>query len=674
MKNIIKVLFTVLSILSFFVLVNYYDSSNSLKLNFEDTDNTKIYVKKNNPQTSKDYKKFLSNAAEINKVNIIIKEQINDQTNYYLNDKNKLCDFTNIKNKSYCSTFEYNNKSASIIPDFLNNDKVNYYNYNNYFEKDTLSTNLLVLGEQENTDDFYNFINKNSEYTATFTPNYDIDNSIKDITYFIALLILALTILIINIFSSERSSKEIYIKKMLGYNKRSIFNENVLRPTIIITIINIISTSILYIIITINSNFIYIDFVIYLVLLNLLNILLAAIVYFTTNYLINKKELPVLLKGQFLSKRIFYFKRGIYYASILLLLFATTYSVKNLLAVKNYYDTSITKWQTVSNTYLIPYFITTDDNFEFTRTKDFRTANNKVYKSLSKSGSIYADFSMYLDDNASDLGFSFATVNLNYINANNIKDYQNKDINVSNNKNKIIVTLKENDDTLYNKVNDYLKTSYSEYSYEIIKAKENQNYFSYNMLLNQEQGNYIKDPVLFIVKDDISIDFMGNAFGSNIAPFFMNDTSTNIDKYLKNNKISEYVDKLSYVGDDINVLINDNIRILVTSLTATLLLILIVIVVIIQNLTSYIITNKKEISLNYLLGFKLHVTFKQFIIDDILLLTIFASALYLSFPIFSAKTYFTILFSILLFNIFVTYYYLKRQFIKHILHSLKGGF
>lgn len=570
----------------------------------------------------------------------------------YINEK-KLNIYTfdySIKNK--IKTF--NNKYPNNIYEYISNedsaDKNKVDNFDTYIDKiinifnfNTLLKNDTVLGTYIiNTTDknkIKNIIEElnlhmNAKVQTIYKINYPSylynklfsDNIIsQNLSIPISSILIFLTLGMLNLI--EQNNRNITILKLHGYRKSQIythvFSKNLKK---LIVLSNFISSILALIIILIFRLplWVFMSFIYLLIPISIFLIFIYSIIFFVKINL-NTNFVSILNKKHNFK---FYTISNLVSKSIILLLFFI-YSGTILNNYKTYQSINLKSqsWEESQDVYRITETFVTDD-FDYNRKLEI--ASKELYEDLENKLDL---FIMDCSDYYSDVTFNnkkHIRVNKNYFKYNKIKTTDNIDMYKYLNKldptdNTMVLLLPEkfkNNNTTIKKSaceNFYFNkiTIPSEIYKENIKPinninlktiyyKNNSKFFTYNELVNIENGNILVDPIVYLDTNNIDPSCYRSLLTR--CSYFKTNNSNPFLKIKpiveKNNLSDSYKMVISVYNQKINFIQNIQLKLKINALVASIFIVALV-VLLNSSALNYCIEYRKIMFIKSICGYNL---------------------------------------------------------------------
>lgn len=235
-----------------------------------------------------------------------------------------------------------------------------------------------------------------------------------------------------------------------------------------------------------------------------------------------------------------------------ILIISFCYLINNFAFIKNEFIDDH-QWEYIKNYAVIDDF--KDESIY--KAEDYTYKQKLIYNYFNKKGSILADFSEFtiniskirLKETNYSWERSMATVNPNYLNYNTIYDIKGNIIHINEKNPNYIVLIPEKYYSFESEILKKFKLWKNGYSepvksekIEIIWIKSNQKIFSYNIAVNPNNENFVKDALLRVLTESNMSDidyiytccYFDNPFKINESVESINDTLIDLDLYKYN--------------------------------------------------------------------------------------------------------------------------------------------
>lgn len=663
MKKLIKIMFVLVSMLSFFILFNEADirSTDNIK-NVEKTLQNSYKVIIPNSATNMNQNDLYNNITEVldeYKGNIYYsKVEMSNNTEkdikyIYFNDLNYFDELEikdgrkfNLDEKEsdiYLSTDRIETKDqVGKIEVFNREYKLQIYTLNKLVEKGLLLDGYCYI----QIPDKYNIKNLiNDLENRTGIKNIKVleDREVQPITVWekwVVIFSLYFLIMLAILYSILKRYKDIGIKKLMGFSNRTIyFNEiknlilNQLGIQLVVTIILCI--------LKFNSfnSYIY-GFLKTLIILYGIE-LVVLFIFASIPYLyINKIRISNVLKNNKPTKEIMIFNNVIKVALIIALFIVFKFVSTDFNSFKNIYSKSFKSWELTNEYAIIPYTYNMPYNQLLKENKYYKD-QKEIYLHFNKEGAIYADFSLFMPD-VREMRLSqskgvyesdIVQVNPNYLKDNIIYDLNGDKIDISEEEENTILLVPD-------KYKIYEKEIIEQYKFwnkgyedgekkslqdiKITWIKSGQELFSYNLDVNPDEGNKVKDAIVYVLTEknganqeyNTIMAYKGNPFKIKV------DNSKSIDDNvrpkLQEVGYSQYIPTISRVSDVIEFE-SKNIKDKMYLYFINILFIGVALCILIfQNVISFFAQYKKYLAIRYLHGYGILERYKEFFVFIIL--------------------------------------------------------
>ena len=480
---------------------------------------------------------------------------------------------------------------------------------------------LATIQCQKNQEEI--IINKLSALLDCDVTKIDSTNDSTNINMFVVLTISAFTILlsIIIIYDQFHKYKLFSIKKLHGYSYIRIWWHEIkpilLNQTIILLTVATIASLITTRQLTADT--------LELLLRNYKVILITVIVTFIIASLINlgfkKINIIAYIKGNHVSKKFLFFNSFILFLLIFISLslcsYGKDYAISIISKINNH-----EQWEVMKDYYIVPTIQQPDNQPEIAGNQ-WLESNKKLFIELSHSGSIYADFTDFIDDGSIVDGYYYepriAYVNNEYLKQNNVIDSNNKLIQVDNDEMSMIILLPDNQK--YQE--EYIIKDANAMDYKNVKIlyyKSNLNLFTYNTKINNNYTNSLQNIVLYVLTDKNGFDSDYDrilAYKSN--PFKIKIKNKNELKGILNQyHLNDYYIGCTTAYDDMAQLQNNEMAMLGMIIVSCGIIIVLITKSLYQQIYAYISIHQKEIAIKYIHGYSTWKIYKSFILAHII--------------------------------------------------------
>lgn len=651
MKKLIKIVFLIISILSFFILFNESKTNNIDNIkNVERTINNTykilipnevtnrrqedIYIGMKNILDKYNANMYYSRVSESNGVDI-------DEKYVYINNSNYFNELKLIEGNG----FNQENKESEMFlsTKITEDDKQiaqiacldkNYIMY--IYTLQQLSNNgflfdgycYVQLDENEKIDNFI----RDLEYEIDVDGIKVVEDSYYEeysvnIKWVIIIALYILNMLIL-LYYILKSYKKISIKKMLGFTNINIYIKDVGELVFSQIVIQILTTFILGIINFNKYNYYVSEFLSKLLILFGIEIIILFIFISLPYLYLNKIKIINMIKNKQPTKEILIFNTIVKSILILIFFYMLKYAMLDLSSVNKIYTTnSFEKWEEMKDyvilpsTYNLPYKELLNDE------ESFYSDNKEIYKYFNERGAILADFSLFID---SDREYyenerpnfyerDIVTVNQNYLNLNPVIDTYGNKVEVDESNENTIVLVPEKYKSYENEIIN-IQEKWSGKAVDLIWIKSGQRLFSYNLDVNNKEGNFVEDVIINVLTENNGQKFdymMIMAYKGN--PFKIKlDTSISIDDnvrpILREFGYSQYITEIYNVSDVVASEMKDLKNKVYFYIVNILIISIALLLVIIQNVTNYFSQYKQYLAIRYLNGYNIWDKYKEYMI------------------------------------------------------------
>lgn len=460
--------------------------------------------------------------------------------------------------------------------------------------------------------------------------NFNYDNSSSNyIVYALYFLLLLLVI-----YDSLKNYKNVGIKKLLGYSNRDIWICNTKKIFFmqVFSILVVILLMSLYFFSNIN---VYLaDFLFKLIMeyvkQTIIMLLLSSIAY---GYILSIK-VSDMLKNKKTTMEIIVFNTIIKCILMGIVIVMAMNITTNFVIVKNAYNTSYEKWDKASN-YECISGSNIDGNTYFS--DEMEEKLKTIYLELNRRGSMFEDFSNLSDSfkqmNSAPVGkeyiIDYATINLNYLLENEVKDENGNNVIVSEDEEKNILLIPELYKDKEKEVVEYYVDSLSSYmngkkyyieDMKVIWIMDNQELFSYNIEVNSNENNMVKNAVYMVMTEG---NLMDRAF-RNIIDYLGNplkiikDDSYDLNKYISEIIGGNYEYTIISADEQIASEVTSAKETIKYNTLVMLGVLIGILIIIIQNLYNYVEQYKRDLFIKSIHGYSFFMKYKLSILINII--------------------------------------------------------
>ncbi|KEI79916.1 DUF1430 domain-containing protein [Clostridium botulinum] len=442
---------------------------------------------------------------------------------------------------------------------------------------------------------------------------------------YLQISVLFFIVMLLILYDILKSYKKIAIEKLLGYSNFDIWKKRIFKILIIQLIAIVISIIIMSLFLFKKFNIYHIyflkDLTIKYIILTIITFIIASLPFIYVNNI----HITSAIKNKYPAKEILLFNIVIKILLCIGFIFIINKQATNYKDIKKVFDGSYKRWENVSN-----YRILNFDNVNFDSSIfdiSSSSKNIKIYEYFNKKGAIFAAFHMYTDLSLSLNSYLHITsmnalVNPNYLKENPVYDTKGKKISISEQNNNwiLLVPIKykkyEGSITKFHK--RWIHSSGANGRLEIIWTKSGQKLFSYNFVVNPDQGNYVTDPILLVGTENGAYPgWNAQLFNIDGNPFKVKVDSSKADKSFIESELNKYgypiqTLKINYANEELNSKIKDFKDLLLWSITGIILLLVSVSIIIIQSIYNFFEQFKITLAIRQLHGYKKISNYKEY--------------------------------------------------------------
>lgn len=494
-----------------------------------------------------------------------------------------------------------------------------------------LDGECTVVVENGNIDSFLNIFREGLNINnINVCESYDIGQVDKK-GYF-QILALFFIFMILLLYYIIKSYKKIAIEKLMGFSNFDIWKKRILKilGVQILTIIIAIFLMSLILVKEYNSGFY--DFLQYISIQYFKLICVTFIVASIPFIYINKIKISEIIKNKKQVKEIIILNSIIKIILCVFFIFLVNIQVKNYDNIKKAFEATYKGWEDVSR-YRVLSLNRINEEKGFP--DEYLDDCIEIYKYFNKKGAIFAEFEMY-SNLSKEMNADFpeylyrAVVNPNYLEINKVYDCENNIVKVNEDNKNWVLLIPEKYKNYEDKIREYYQLWIDSYNgevksdIEIIWIKNNQKLFSYNFSVNEKEGNYVIDPILFVGTvnggfpdwNTQVFNIMGNPLKIKIEDD-KSDTEE-IMPILDELGYSSYGVQINYANEQVKSSYDDYInmfRWLIIGFVSTLV---IVTLILIENIYNYVEQFKVRFALRKLNGYDVIARYKEYLISIIL--------------------------------------------------------
>ncbi len=590
MKKFINILLIFVSIISFVILFNIEDSKQKNSTIYAENQKYSFKILIPDSVNELNHEASLNNIISIaDKYKANLYTTINDSTNnkliykkyvyitnsYYFNNfltkSNNSLNFSMLDNGHFFATTNKNNENQSeTLLDFAGNDFLEIHNL-----KDISVLAGFYMVNLDNISDKDNFIKdlSNSLNISISEP----EKSVVDINYdwfgIVIVIFLYLLTIVLIVYDILNSYKKIGIFKLLGRDNKSIWLSYIVPLASKVFIFFIVTSSILIPFYFKNVNKLLLLFIFKLLLISLLLSIISFALLSIPFLLLKKFTLTSILKNNRPNKSILIINNIVKIIVSIICISILVTSFNNYNRIKSFYDKNYSSWEKTKDYVILPNIVDSDEKLD-------------------------------QDDN--------------YLTENPIYDVNNNKVNISENEKNIILLVPE----MYSNIKDEILESAYNYFYEAYKLNDsqtiniiwtanNQEAFSYNLDVNPDEGNMVKNPFCFVITENNCNDrAYAQVLGYTSDPFKIKiDNSNSIDEDIRpvlinlgiNKNVPDIVPVYTSISSEIDY-INKYLNVL---LGIFLILVLLLLFITVQNVVNYYEQNKLKFSIKKMYGYSI---------------------------------------------------------------------
>jgi len=507
----------------------------------------------------------------------------------------------------------------------------------------------------------------------------DIGGVVKNSHLEIAVLFFMIMLLIL--YDVLKSYKKVAVEKLLGFSTLDIWKKRIVIILLLQFITIIVSIIIMSLILFKEFNIYHLyflkDLVLKYIVLTLLTFITASIPF----VYVGNIKVTVAIKNNQPTKEILFFNTIIKVILFTGLIFFINKQVINYDNIKKAFDDSYKKWEEVSN-----YRVLSLNKMSLEM--QFSDTNIEIYKYFNERGAIFAEFESYtkiskeLNKDLPDTN-RFALINSNYLLENPAYDLNGDKVSISENDDSWILLVPDKYKDKENEIKEFHQRWINSFpdirrEIKIIWTKSGQKFFSYNFMVNGDEGYYVTDPILFVGTEKGGLpmwnsqlfNVQGNPFKVKVDPS-MTDKEF-IEPILNEFGYLSYGLNINYADEQVASTTKEYKEMFVWIVTGILSTLLIIVIIIIQNVYNFFEQFKIRLAIKKLYGYGNIEKYKEYFILIMVswVITILISA---TFSLASLKV--IIIVFILGFSIesMVSLIMLNRIEKKKIVEFIKGG-
>ena len=488
-----------------------------------------------------------------------------------------------------------------------------------------------VVVENGNIDSFLNIFKEGLGIeNINVCKSYDIGQVDKKSNFQIPALFLIFMMLIL--YYIIKSYKKIAIEKLMGFSNFDIWKKRILKILGVQILAIIVSILVMSLILIKEYNYFFCDFLKYIFVqyfkLICITFIVASIPFI---YIINIK-ISEIIKNKKQVKEIIILNSIIKIILCVIFIYLVNIQVENYDNIKKAFDGSYKGWEDGSN-YRVLKLNRLDEEKAFS--DEYLDGCIEIYKYFNKKGAIFAEFEMYSnlskEQNSDFPEYLYrAIVNPNYLEINKVYDCENNIVKVNEDNKNWVLLIPEKYKNYEDKIREYYQFWIDSYNgevksdIEIIWIKNNQKLFSYNFSVNEEEGNYVTDPILFVGTvnggfpdwNTQVFNIMGNPLKIKIEDD-KSDTEE-IMPILDELGYSSYGVQINYANEQVISSYNDYMDMFKWLITGFVSTLVVIIIILIENIYNYVEQFKVRFALRKLNGYGVIARYKEYLISIIL--------------------------------------------------------
>lgn len=497
---------------------------------------------------------------------------------------------------------------------------------------------------------------------------------------YLQLFVLSFVIMLLVLYDILKSYKKIAVEKLLGFSTFHIWKKRILKITFIQIITMVISTIIMSLVLFKQINIYYAYFLEDLTIMYIISIVIMFIIASIPFIYVANIQISSAIKNKQPAKEILFFNTLVKIFLCLGLIFLVNNQIVNYKNIKKVFDGSYKTWESVSNYRVLG--LNKDSNVT-----SFSDDDIKIYNYFNERGAIYAAFENYYKESLAlnkklPITSEFAMVNPNYLNENPVYDINGKKISISERDSNWIllvpVKYKKDEDKIRKFHQVWIDSFTTKRKIQIIWTKNNQKLFSYDFMVNADNGYCVTDPILFVGTEDGGFptwntqlfNVTGNPFKVKIDS---NTTDTQfIDQELNKFGYLSYGPQINHADEEVNSNIIEYKNLFMLIIIGIISILLIMAIVLIQNIYNFFEQFKVKLAIRKLYGYKKMARYKEyFILIGVTWSVIIITAFVLSL----AKLNIILIISVIGFIIETIVSFIMLNYIenKKIIEIIKGG-
>lgn len=439
---------------------------------------------------------------------------------------------------------------------------------------------------------------------------------------YLEISILFFIVLLLILYGILKSYKKIAVEKLLGFSTFHIWEKRISIIIFVQVVTMAISTIIMSLILFKGFNIYYVYFLKDLALRYILLIIITFIVASIPFIYVNNIEMTSAIKNKQPAKEILFFNTVVKVFLCLVFIFLVNRQAVNYNDIKKSFDSSYKIWQNVSN-----YRVLSLEKLSFET--QYSDNNIEIYKYFNKRGAIFAAFQMYQNQSIElnknlPVTRQFAMVNPNYLSENPVYTINKKKISISERNNNWILLVPFK----YKKYENEIRKFHEKWvdsckinrKIQIIWTNSNQKLFSYDFMVNPNNGYCVTDPILFVGTEDGAylgwhnqlFNVVGNPFKIKVDPG--KSDKDFIESELKQFGYLSYGLKINHADEEVTSNIKDYKDMFIWNITGMILILFIITIILIQNIYNFFEQFKVRLAIRKLHGYKTIEKYKEYFI------------------------------------------------------------
>lgn len=430
---------------------------------------------------------------------------------------------------------------------------------------------------------------------------------------------------ILILYDILKSYKKIGTMKMLGYSTFKIWVNKLSSIISLQFIIFIVTCFICSIFKFKEYNQFFLLFLIKLFKINVILIFVSSIIYSIPFIYVKKITVSAMLKNKQPLKIIAIFNIIIKICTMAAFVIFINVFIINFNRIKSQFTHSYSQWEQTKYYAVISTFKTIDVNY--TTSEEYNAKEKQIYEYFNKRGAILADFGNFEPGQRKlNLAISTApwytdtvTVNANYLKSNPIYNTAGKRVYLSENQKAYILMVPDKYlpyEAQIRQLVDKWKKGYPQgdrvykEQTKIVWIKSGQQLFSYNINVNSNNNNFVKNPFIRVVTEANASNYdyknvaicSGNPFKIKVSdPKNPNKT---ILPELSKLKLNIYDPAISSVYDVVGSEIQKINVLEKTLFTEIIIVSTLIILIVFQNIYNFFDINKQKLVIQQFLGYK----------------------------------------------------------------------